>query len=408
MYDSQRDALWSPKLGIRFSPIPESRPLYPPLDLARFLHVARTSSQTHGSSSRLLDVEDDAVGSAEKADDALKESLPDVSEEEQAEKPEEPEKPDKPEKDDEAAKKKKELEAIPLPWTPLDFNISKELFRAAQASPAGSPDSFWSHTMYRGTDTDGSERRVTVHYCTTKQTTEYVCQKYFLGEEVLGFDLEWQASATSKDGPRKNVSLIQLASPSRIGLFHVALFKKDNDFVAPTFAKIMADDSISKVGVSIKADCSRLKSHLGVESRGIFELSHLYKLVKHSKDGRLELINRTLVSLATQSQEVLRLPLYKDVSVRTSDWMKYLDSRQLKCKSRKDLPMISDLLTDVLLLRFRCRCICWPPALLPPRGEPQGFTSVPSPSLPRRTRSFHSRGRAIARHHRIRGWHHRG
>lgn len=217
------------------------------------------------------------------------------------------------------------------PLTSLDFNICNDLFQAARSQPKGSPGSFWSHTMYKRA-ADGAVQNVKVHYCTTKHTMEHVCARYFADEPVLGFDLEWVAFARRGGGARENVSLIQLASPGRIALFHVALFPKD-DFVAPAFRRIMGDEGVRKVGVHIQADCTRLRNFLGVETRGIFELSHMYKLVKHAEDRqRRKLINKTLVSLSTQVEELLKLPLFKGQDVRSSNWSKPLDAKQLTCK----------------------------------------------------------------------------
>ena len=79
----------------------------------------------------------------------------------------------------------------------------------------------------------------------------------FANEPVLGFDIEWMAQASAKDGIRRNVSLIQIASETRIALFHIAVFAGTNvpaDFVAPTFKKLMESKSITKAGVAIKGD----------------------------------------------------------------------------------------------------------------------------------------------------------
>jgi len=124
--------------------------------------------------------------------------------------------------------------------------------------------------------------------------------------------------------------LIQLASEDRIALFHVALYSGDGveNLVAPSLKAIMEDPSISKVGVAIKADCTRLQKFLDIRARGIFELSHLYKLVKFSSSKDYNLINKRLVSLATQVQEHLHLPLFKG-EVRSSDWSRELAMDQI-------------------------------------------------------------------------------
>ena len=86
-------------------------------------------------------------------------------------------------------------------------------------------------------------------------------------------------------------------------------------------------------GVSVKADCTRLRKFLGIDSHGLFELSHLYKLVKYSS-GDVTKINKALVSLAQQVSEHLHLPLAKG-DVRMSDWSKSMDLtyEQTRCKS---------------------------------------------------------------------------
>ncbi|KAH0495234.1 hypothetical protein TgHK011_008799 [Trichoderma gracile] len=215
------------------------------------------------------------------------------------------------------------------PSTPLEFSISKEEFLAARAAVPGTSQSHWSHTMYHRAGENGAVDNVKVHYCESKATTERVCKEYFLNEDVLGLDLEWMKYASRTDGPRQNVSLIQIASPSRIALIHVALFaKEDGDLVAPSLRKILESPNVSKVGVNIGGDCTRLKNFLGVTVRGVFELSHLYKVVKYLPEKPF-MVNKGLVSLATQVEDHLLLPLYKGLIVRTGNWMKRLNPQQI-------------------------------------------------------------------------------
>ena len=222
-------------------------------------------------------------------------------------------------------------EQYDLPRTTSRFTMSEEVFRAAKNAASGSPESFWTHTLYRGPEQDGVEPKVKVHYCRSKHTTERTLQQYFVGKKVLGFDIEWQPETNRNSGAKKNVSLVQLASEDRIGLFHIALYPKEDidDLVAPTLRKIMEDPSVTKVGVAIKADCTRLRKFLKIECRGIFELSHLYKLVKFSSSKDFKLINKRLVSLSTQVQEHLHLPMYKGDEVRSSDWSQPLAMEQI-------------------------------------------------------------------------------
>lgn len=212
--------------------------------------------------------------------------------------------------------------------------MSEEAFYAAKKATAGTPESFWSYTMYRGpVGEDGKEQRVKIHYCRSKHTMERVCKEYFMDEPVLGFDLEWMVDSTKKQGARRNVSLIQLASPSRVALFHTAIFS-DKDIVAlgPNFKHIMESPDILKTGVAIKGDATRLRNFFEIDSRGLMELSHLYKLVTLSRSGEFKAINRKLVTLATQVQDFLHLPLYKGQDVRGSDWSKPLTMEQIVCK----------------------------------------------------------------------------
>ncbi|KAI0490816.1 ribonuclease H-like protein [Xylaria cf. heliscus] len=216
-----------------------------------------------------------------------------------------------------------------LPPPVLEYKMVDDLFYAAKRSPPGSPESFWSYSQYRCTAEDGSQEKVKVHYCRSRSTMERVCKQYFMGEEVLGFDLEWMAEATRNDSLKRNISLIQLASPSRIGLFHVALFPDGKDMVGPSFRDIMGDPNITKVGVAIKGDTTRLRNFLDIQSRGLMELSNLYKLVKYSRNRQYDKIDRKLVPLATQVQEHLHLPLFKGQDVRASNWTKPLDMKQV-------------------------------------------------------------------------------
>lgn len=189
---------------------------------------------------------------------------------------------------------------------------------------------YWQYSLYQGP----SGERIKIHYCKSKENSEDIA-KLFLNEEVIGFDIEWKQAATAQHGIRKNVSLVQIASEDRIALFHISRYAKGeslDDLVAPTLKTIMESPSITKVGVSIKADCTRLRKFMGIDSRGIFELSHMYKLVKHAS-GNPNLINKKLVSLAQQVEDHLQLPLYKGSVVRNSDWSEDLKNQQILCEA---------------------------------------------------------------------------
>ncbi|KAI0198983.1 ribonuclease H-like domain-containing protein [Astrocystis sublimbata] len=211
----------------------------------------------------------------------------------------------------------------------FEYKMVDDLFYAAKKAPPESPASFWSHEQYRRMDADGESHKVKVHYCRSRHTMERVCKEYFLGEKLLGFDLEWVADSKRRDGVKKNVSLIQLASPSRIGLFHLALFAPNKDMVGPSFRTIMQDPEVTKCGVHIKGDSTRLRTHLNINAQGLIELSNLYKLVTYCRSGQYQNINRRLVPMATQVKEFLHLPLFKGSNVRSSNWSKPLAMDQV-------------------------------------------------------------------------------
>lgn len=188
---------------------------------------------------------------------------------------------------------------------------------------------FWSHSDQRAPD----GQRPIVHYCKSLESTESVA-RHFLDSKFVGFDMEWKAQASATDSIQNNLSLIQLANEERIALFQIALFKPARsleDFVAPSLKRIIESPDITKVGVSIKADSTRLRKYLGLEARSIFELSHLYKLVKYGQT-QPKLVNKRSVNLSEQVEEHLGLPLEKSEDVRCGDWARSLNYRQVQCE----------------------------------------------------------------------------
>ncbi|KAJ4423516.1 hypothetical protein N0V82_001841 [Gnomoniopsis sp. IMI 355080] len=215
-----------------------------------------------------------------------------------------------------------------VPFTPLDYKMSSEIFQAAKIAEEGSPESYWSYSFYRGPDEQNDVKgKVRVHYCKSAQTAERALQ-YLEGEKLLGLDLEWDPHANKNSSVRKQISLVQIASQSRVVLLHLALYPT-TEFVTPTLKKLLEDPEITKLGVWINGDCTRLKKFLDVEVRGKFELSHLFKQVKYSASRQPELINKKLVALATQIKDVMGLPMKKDLNVRASDWSQSLDLEQI-------------------------------------------------------------------------------
>ncbi|OJJ36853.1 hypothetical protein ASPWEDRAFT_431801 [Aspergillus wentii DTO 134E9] len=202
---------------------------------------------------------------------------------------------------------------------------------SSQQAPSLDPATpkFWSHRLHKGSN----EKAIVVHYCKSLRNTEEVA-KLFLQDEIIGFDMEWKAQASSTDGIQDNVSLIQIANKDRIALFQIALFhpaRNVQDLVSPSLKRVLESPDITKVGVSIKADCTRLQKYLGITARSIFELSHLFKLVKYCQTSP-KLINKRAVNLSEQVEHHFGLPLEKDNDVRCSDWTRSLNYRQVQCE----------------------------------------------------------------------------
>lgn len=335
--------LWHPRNGLSFasSNTPEApaqnlpQPLYPDLSGFRSIYSTSASCSTEPlTTSTTLQCEGDDIqqesgclAAPHVAQSAVQSSSADIAP------PALRQDVDVEHKETEAVDGFKSGANLP-PSTTLDFKMDVELFRTAKQARKGSMDSYWAYTLYRGPQGE----KVRVHYCKSNYTTERVCQ-YFLDERVIGLDLEWVADARKSSGARRNVCLVQLASPSRIALFHLALYPKDDSLVAPSLKLLLENSDISKVGVNIKADCTRLRTWLGIDSKGVFELSHLYKLVKYSASGETHLINRRAVALAEQVEAVFGLSMFKGQDVRSSDWSKPLKMEQIICMFHHHLPM---------------------------------------------------------------------
>ncbi|PPJ57171.1 hypothetical protein CBER1_07010 [Cercospora berteroae] len=208
----------------------------------------------------------------------------------------------------------------PEPHTILDYQIPREAYRDAVMASPNTNAAYWSHQLYKSLD----GKSPVVYYCKTLETAERQC-KHFIGEPVLGFDLEWEVrSNLYTSSVKKSVSLIQIAAEDKICLIHVALFagEKIEQLLPPSLKTILEDPNVAKAGVNVNNDAIRMKHCFGVNMQGIFELSHMYRLVKTP-----EKVSFKLVNMAEQVQNTLLLPLKKD-EVRVSAWSKSLSGQQ--------------------------------------------------------------------------------
>lgn len=206
------------------------------------------------------------------------------------------------------------------------YEISPKDKKNALIASRNSTASFWRYSLYK----NAAGIPPTRHYCTTFEQTEAQVAK-FLGEKVVGFDLEWEMykSKPGQDSAKRCVSLMQIAAEDKVALFHLAMFKggdSTGELMPPSLRAFLENPEIIKVGVNIGGDASRLKNCFGVEMKGNIELSHLYKLVTYGESDPTK-VNRVKYALASQVQEVLHLPLSKG-AVRTSSWSKRLNAQQ--------------------------------------------------------------------------------
>ncbi|KAM0701210.1 hypothetical protein Q7P35_011571 [Cladosporium inversicolor] len=209
-----------------------------------------------------------------------------------------------------------------VPTYEISSNDKKNALIASRNSTA----SFWRYSLYK----NAAGNMPTRHYCTTFEQTEAQIAK-FLGEKVVGFDLEWEKfkSRPGEDSAKRCVSLMQIAAEGKVALFHLAMFKggdSTEELIPPSLRAFLEDPNIIKTGVNIGGDATRLRNCFGIEMQGNIELSHLYKLVTYGETNP-EKVNRGLYALANQVKEVLHLPLAKG-AVRTSSWSKRLNDQQ--------------------------------------------------------------------------------
>jgi hypothetical protein len=208
--------------------------------------------------------------------------------------------------------------------TQMTYNIPSEDYRRAALASKSTNTAFWSYKLYKNAEA----KTPTIHYCTNFETAEAQA-KQFVDQAVLGFDLEWEyGSAPGKSSIKNSVSLVQIASETKIGLFQLAMFKGDKveQLMPPSLRQILESRDIAKAGVNISGDANRIEKCFGFRMQGIFELSHLYNVVTWSETAPAR-VNKKLFKLADQVQNVLLLPMKKD-SVRVSAWSRRLRPEQ--------------------------------------------------------------------------------
>ena len=209
---------------------------------------------------------------------------------------------------------------------PLEYQIPAADYRNAVTASRNCDAAFWSYKMYKNKE----GKTPAVHFCSTAEQAEKQVQS-FLKEPVLGFDIEWVPNTRKMKGRtiKDEVSLLQLAAEEKICVFHIARFTGDDidQLMPPSLRQVLESESILKTGVNVAIDSRRLREHFNVNMKGLFELSHLYKVVRFADQPKK--INKALLRMADQVETVLLLPLKKDEDVRASVWTKPLSLQQV-------------------------------------------------------------------------------
>jgi hypothetical protein len=256
----------------------------------------------------------------------------------------------------------------------LNFRIPDATLKslAKRKTLAGNTPIYWDYDWYRS----AVGQKVRVSYSDNIEDSEILAQR-FIGESVVGFDMEWKASfkrgqiMTTKD----NLALIQVARDGEVGLFHIAQHRgsKPSELFAPSLVKLIRNPNILKTGVSVyESDGRRLKMYANIEGRGFFELSRLYwQLDGQSAKGRF-------VGLARQVEEHLGFPLAKG-KIRTSNWVASLNAAQVKYAA-------GDAYASLVLYHTmnEKRLQLNPVPALPGFAEPRQYPDLAPPSAVRR------------------------
>lgn len=101
------------------------------------------------------------------------------------------------------------------------------------------------------------------------QEMEFAAEAILLqGIDELGFDTESRPSF--QRGVSFPISLIQIALPDRVYLFHLL-----EPWIPPTLVEIMANPNIRKIGVGLSGDFHKLRQLVDFEPQGFIDLSKL-------------------------------------------------------------------------------------------------------------------------------------
>ncbi|CAN0157057.1 unnamed protein product, partial [Scytosiphon promiscuus] len=132
-----------------------------------------------------------------------------------------------------------------------------------------------------------------------------------LSGKVIGLDIEWEVSAAG--APANPPATIQLAAGKRVVIFHVLHGQRAVPGELPDeLVELLEDDKLTKTGVGIKGDCTRLADFYGVQVARVVDLRSL------AVERKVEVgLRRGLADLCVHLRGAC---LPKDPAVRISKW----------------------------------------------------------------------------------------
>jgi ribonuclease D len=210
-----------------------------------------------------------------------------------------------------------------------------QAYRIGPHRPTKKPQHF-SWRLARGL----KRERVSLKTSTTIEDSETIAHS-FLDEEVVGFDMEWyynpdatDRNVNSNERPipyiteiHDRISVIQVASLSRVALFHVGKHEGETpeELLAPSLRAIIESPNIRKVGQSIMGDYRRLQEYFRLSPQAFFELSYFHNLITPDRDNKTLYLTGGLKALV--SAHFCGFKLEKDHRMHM-DWTKDLTEMQ--------------------------------------------------------------------------------
>lgn len=144
-----------------------------------------------------------------------------------------------------------------------------------------------------------------IYACTNTEALSTMACELLSAETVLGFDAEWPISLATK------VATVQLSSATHSFVFQLRYLISGGQLHAP-LARLLASESVLKVGVGARGDATRLRSSFtDCVVNGVIDIDDF------AREKGLEVESYSLSAL---TRRVLRATLDKPADIRLSAW----------------------------------------------------------------------------------------